>query len=222
MSSGWCFLDRVPVWERVSISSRDFAKLQQRVAGQRSAPGQEGPEARGVPDHLPPARVILGVDPSLRGTGWGVLRAASPRPLVLGHGTVQCPARWERSRCLAFIARTLGEVLGRFPIELCAVEGLFHARNLRTALIMGEARGAALSAVAVAGLPVFEIAPRRVKLAIVGFGGAQKIAVAKMVQHLTQLAELPEPDAADALALALTFLQEAGRYSGLGRGITRV
>jgi crossover junction endodeoxyribonuclease RuvC len=78
---------------------------------------------------------------------------------------------------------------------------------------MGEARGAALAAVAEAGLEIFEIAPRKVKQAIVGYGAAQKLAVAKMVQRLLRLTALPEPDAADALALALAYAQEAGRYS---------
>jgi len=171
---------------------------------------------------LPVARVILGLDPSLRGTGWGLLQTERRPPTVLAQGTIKCPASWERSRCLAFIADTLRDVLRTHPADLCAVEGLFHARNLRTALIMGEARGAALAVVAAAGLPVFEIAPRRVKLAVVGFGGAQKIAVAKMVQRLTGLAELPAPDAADALALALTYTQEAGRFSRLNQGVRRV
>lgn len=211
----------------MGISSGDFAKLQQRVASGRPDPVVKGGVVKGgveaaATDNLPVVRVILGVDPSLRGTGWGVLRAGTPQPTVLGHGTIACSARWERSRCLAFIFQTLTDVLQTYPSELCAVEGLFHARNLRTALIMGEARGAALAAVAAGGMPVYEIAPRRVKLAVVGFGGAQKLAVAKMVQRLTNLADLPAPDAADALALALTYLQEAGRFSRLGRGIMRV
>jgi crossover junction endodeoxyribonuclease RuvC len=78
---------------------------------------------------------------------------------------------------------------------------------------MGEARGAALAVIAEGGLEIYEIAPRKVKQAIVGYGAAQKIAVAKMVQRMLHLAELPAPDAADALALALTHAQENGRYS---------
>jgi crossover junction endodeoxyribonuclease RuvC len=97
--------------------------------------------------------------------------------------------------------------------EACVVEGLFYAQNLQTALIMGEARGAALAAVAEHGLDIFEIAPRKVKQAVVGYGAAQKSAVAKMVQRMLGLAEPPQPDAADALALALTFAQQRGRYS---------
>jgi crossover junction endodeoxyribonuclease RuvC len=78
---------------------------------------------------------------------------------------------------------------------------------------MGEARGAAMAAIAEAGLDIYEIATRKVKLAIVGYGAAQKLAVAKMVQRMLQLAELPAPDAADALALALTHARENSRYN---------
>jgi crossover junction endodeoxyribonuclease RuvC len=95
---------------------------------------------------------------------------------------------------------------------VCVVEGLFFAQNLKTAIIMGEARGAAMATIAEAGLDIYEIATRKVKQAIVGYGAAQKIAVAKMVQRMLNLAELPAPDAADALALALAHAQENSRH----------
>ncbi|MGA2028626.1 MAG: crossover junction endodeoxyribonuclease RuvC [Verrucomicrobiota bacterium] len=157
-------------------------------------------------------RVILGVDPSLRGTGYGVIRLAKPHPVALVHGTIFCPQNWERSRCLAKIVEMLRDILEQHHPTVCVVEGLFYAQNLRTALIMGEARGAALAAVAEAGLEIFEIAPRKMKQAIVGYGAAQKSAVAKMVQRLLNLDKLPEPDAADALALALTHARENSRH----------
>ena len=78
---------------------------------------------------------------------------------------------------------------------------------------MGEARGAILCVLARNGIPVYELAPRKMKQAIVGFGAAQKHAVSKMVQRMLQLQELPEPDEADALALALTFIQEINPFS---------
>jgi crossover junction endodeoxyribonuclease RuvC len=77
---------------------------------------------------------------------------------------------------------------------------------------MGEARGAALASVAESGVEIYEIATRKVKQAIVGYGAAQKIAVAKMVQRMLGLRDLPAPDAADALALALAHAQEQGRF----------
>ena len=158
-------------------------------------------------------QIILGIDPSLRGTGYGVIQLAKPHPIALAHGTVSCPAGWERSRCLLRILETIREQARLHRPTACAIEGLFYAQNLQTALIMGEARGASLAAAAEAGLEIFEIAPRKVKLAIVGYGAAQKHAVAKMVQRMLQLAETPSADAADALALALAYAQETGRYS---------
>ena len=157
--------------------------------------------------------VILGVDPSLRGTGYGVIRLAKPHPLALAHGTISCPAGWERSRCLVKIVGTLRDVLKQHQPTVCVVEGLFYAQNLQTAIIMGEARGAALAAIAEAGLEIYEIATRKVKQAIVGYGAAQKSAVAKMVQRLLDLPKPPAPDAADALALALTHARENSRYN---------
>jgi len=157
--------------------------------------------------------VILGVDPSLRGTGFGVIRIAKPHPVALAHGTISCPASWERSRCLVTISQTLREVLREYKPTVCVVEGLFYAQNLQTALIMGEARGAALATVAEAGLDIYEIATRKVKQAIVGHGAAQKSAVAKMIQRLLNLSKPPAPDAADALALALAHAQENSRYN---------
>ena len=163
--------------------------------------------------NLDARRIILGIDPSLRGTGYGVIRLARPHPETLAHGTISCPANWERSRCLAKISATLRDLLKQHQPTICVVEGIFFAQNIQTAIIMGEARGAALAAVAEAGLEIYELATRKVKQAIVGYGAAQKIAVAKMVQRMLQLAELPAPDAADALALALAHAQENGRFT---------
>ena len=157
--------------------------------------------------------VLLGVDPSLRGTGYGVIKLAKPHPQTLTHGVITCPVGWEHSRCLVKIAVSLREVVRQHRPMVCVIEGLFYAQNLQTALTMGEARGAALAAVAEAGLEIYELAPRKVKQAIVGYGAAQKLAVAKMVQRMLRLPEPPAPDAADALALALAHAQAQGRYS---------
>lgn len=156
-------------------------------------------------------QVILGIDPSLRGTGYGVIRTEKSGFVTLAQGTIACPKDWERSRCLAKISQTLRDVVRTHSPDVCVAEGIFFAQNLKTAIIMGEARGAALAAVAESGIAIYEIATRKVKQAIVGYGAAQKIAVAKMVQRMLNLAELPAPDAADALALALVHAQEKSR-----------
>lgn len=208
-----CPLPHPSQWhaEGVGITPQQFKQMQERLGNPRraAAPILE-PQAGAM---LSPHQVILGLDPSLRGTGFGIIRLAKPVPQTLAHGTIACPASWERSRCLAKIAQTLRDLLKQQPPTLCVVEGLFYAQNLQTALIMGEARGAALAVIAEAGLDIYEIAPRKVKQAIVGYGAAQKLAVAKMVQRMLRLSELPAPDAADALALALAQAQEQGRYS---------
>lgn len=196
----------------VGISPKQFEQLQSRVTRAKRQ-GTASARVAPAPVSARAHEIILGVDPSLRGTGFGVIRIAKPQPLTLAHGTILCPAGWARSRCLAKICETLRGVIRQHQPTVCIVESLFFAQNLQTALIMGEARGAALVAMAEAGLEIYEVAPRKVKQAIVGYGAAQKLAVAKMVQRMLQLAELPDPDAADALALALTHVQGAGRFS---------
>jgi crossover junction endodeoxyribonuclease RuvC len=198
----------------VGITPQQFNQMQQRLNQPRrvAAPVLEPATRSNLKAHA----IILGLDPSLRGTGFGIIRLAKPVPQTLTQGTISCPAGWERSRCLVKIAQTLRDVIKCHQPQICVVEGLFYAQNLQTALIMGEARGAALATVGEAGLDIFEMAPRKVKQAIVGYGAAQKLAVAKMVQRMLRLPEPPEPDAADALALALAHAQEQGRYCLIG------
>ena len=195
----------------MGVTLQQFEQMKSRVSGGRRVAGAVfeatlTPKAR-------PHQIILGIDPSLRGTGYGIIRVAKTGAELLAQGTIKAPPAWERSRCLLQIARVLRDVLRNHSATVCVVEGLFFAQNLQTALIMGEARGASLVAAAEAGLEIYEIATRKVKQAIVGYGGAQKAAVAKMVQRMLRLPEPPAPDAADALALALTYAQENNRYT---------
>jgi len=196
----------------VSITRRQFEQMQGRLGG--ASPRTVSRVFTSVLRAAPGAHhVILGVDPSLRGTGYGIIKLAKPFPETLAHGTISCPPGWERSRCLANISQSLREAIQKHRPTVCVIEGLFYAQNLQTALIMGEARGAALAAIAEAGLEIFEIAPRKVKQAVVGYGAAQKSAVAKMVQRLLNLPKPPAPDAADALALALAHAQGNSHYN---------
>ena len=187
----------------MGISARQFEQLQKRVSDKKTVAPQD------ADDHS----LILGVDPSLRGTGFGVVRLDKENAVTLTQGTIQCPAKLSRTECLVAISKTLREVISAHRPTVCAIEGLFYAQNPKTALIMGEARGAAMAAIAEGGLEIFEIAPRKVKQSIVGYGNAQKMAVAKMVQRMLALDELPAPDAADALALALTYSQLNKRFA---------
>jgi len=201
----------------MGITPSQYALLQERLSGTKpkrvAAPLFPTESTRSAQAN----QIVLGIDPSVRGTGYGVIRLTKPRPEVLAFGSIVSPASWERSRCLMKIAQTLRDVLKQHRPSVCVMEGLFYAQNLQTALIMGEARGASLATIAEAGLEIYEIAPRKVKQAVVGYGAAQKIAVAKMVQRMLNLPETPQADAADALAVALAFAQEFNRFNFGGR-----
>lgn len=194
----------------MGISPQQLAAIENRLRG-KQAGVKTSPLKANAATTLP--QVLLGIDPSLRGTGYGVLLLDRGQPASRVFGTIKCPPKWEGSRCLAKISTTIREVIREHAPTVCVVEGLFYAQNMQTALIMGQARGAALAAVAEAGLEIYELAPRRVKQAIVGYGAASKNAVARMIQRQLNLAETPEPDAADALAVALAYTQGLGRLA---------
>tara|TARA_B100000482_G_scaffold178830_1_gene150209 strand:- start:4 stop:597 length:594 start_codon:yes stop_codon:yes gene_type:complete len=183
----------------VGFTSKQLADMQQRLTD------ASGPTSASIKFKGP--QIILGIDPSLRGTGYGVIDTSKQTPKTLAQGTIKCPSDWSMSRCFLEISNTIESVINDTAPTVAAIEGLFFAQNIKTALVMGQARGAALTTITKAGLDSFEIAPRKVKQAIVGFGGAQKEAVAKMVQTRLGLSSIPSPDAADALAIALAFSQ---------------
>jgi crossover junction endodeoxyribonuclease RuvC len=162
-----------------------------------------------------PGLVVLGIDPGLRATGWGVLAvggggAGSPEreeTRVLGYGVVATEKGAplpERLRCLF---AGLREVIGRWQPAEVAVEEAFVAANRRVAITMGEARGVALLAAAEAGLPVFDYSASEVKQAVAGYGRGSKEQVQEMLRLQLGLEAAPQPaDAADALATAVCHL----------------
>ena len=161
---------------------------------------------------------VLAVDPSLRGTGYAVLErapGAGPRGetvlRALSWGVVRNPPTLLQSGCLVAINQKIREVISEFSPQAAAFEAVIYVQSYKTAIVLGCARGAALLAAAGHGLPIFEYAPRRVKQAVVGRGGAEKEQVAFMVRALLGLTETPEADAADALAVGLTHFQAVDR-----------
>jgi crossover junction endodeoxyribonuclease RuvC len=153
--------------------------------------------------------IILGVDPSLRETGYGIVESNGSEFKVIAFGTIKNKSDLVPSRCLVRIADTLKSLIQEHQPDVMAVEGLFYCQNMKTALTLGQARGAVLLAGAEHGLEIFEYAPRRVKQSVVGHGGAQKLQVGKMVQRILGLTEEPPEDAADALAVALCHAQSS-------------
>ena len=150
---------------------------------------------------------VLAIDPAVRNTGYAVLQGEARRPLVLTYDTVAISDRLPQSAALAAVRAHLAGLIQQYQPDEVAVEGIIYVQSHRTAIAMGAARAAALIAAADYGLPVYEYAPRKVKMAVVGRGTADKSQVAFMVRALLGLAETPPPDAADALAIALAHLQ---------------
>ena len=154
-------------------------------------------------------RVILAVDPSLRGTGYAVLISEGPSRKIraVTYGVVSNPARLPHEACLLAIHDTLLALMDAHHPSGVAIESVIYVQSFRTAIVLGSARGAVLLAAARRGLPIHEYAPRRVKQAVVGRGGAQKQQVGFMVRALLGLEETPPPDAADAIAVGLAHHQ---------------
>ncbi len=153
-------------------------------------------------------RIVIGIDPGTAITGYGVIRELEGGELEwLNHGVITTPSDWDEPRRLLYIYQTLRVIIEENQPDCCAVEKLFFQKNVRTAFSVGQGRGAALIAAAEAGLPVGEYTPLEIKLAVVGYGNADKKQVQQMVKILLELQELPHPDdAADALAVAICYL----------------
>lgn len=155
--------------------------------------------------------IILGVDPGSRATGYGVI-STEPVVRMLAGGVIRTKANDSLHQRLLTIHDALAEVIESFQPTEMAVEDLFNAKNARSALILGHARGVILLAGARAGLAVAQYAPRSVKLAVTGNGGSTKEQVRFMIMRILGLKKEPPLDMSDALAVALTH---KGRRSSL-------
>jgi crossover junction endodeoxyribonuclease RuvC len=157
---------------------------------------------------------ILGIDPGLNRTGWGVIESAEGRVACVGAGVIRVPAGELPDRLAAILAG-LGNVIVETRPSRASVEKVFVNVNPQATLLLGQARGAAICAAVAAGVPVREHTALQVKQAVVGYGKADKAQVQMMVQRLLGLASAPPLDAADALACALCDLH-AERLLALG------
>ena len=166
--------------------------------------------------------IVLGIDPGSATTGYGVVARASDGAVsLLECGVIRTGPGQPLAVRLRQIFEGVGEVLARHAVDALAVESVFYARNVRTTVVLGHARGAALLAGALRDLPVAEYAPAEIKNAIVGTGRATKEQMQYMVQQLLRLRAVPRPaDAADAVAVALCHCQAAQLQQRL-RGAVR-
>ena len=145
---------------------------------------------------------ILGIDPGSRFTGFGIIEVESGRLRCLTTGCIRTPDESLATRLKA-IFEGVESLVGDFQPAEVAIENIFVYRNADSALKLGQARGAALSAISVQDIPVYEYTPSQIKKAIVGKGNASKQQVQHMVKALLTLSQAPQTDAADALATAL-------------------
>jgi crossover junction endodeoxyribonuclease RuvC len=164
---------------------------------------------------------IFGIDPGSERTGYGCVESDGRRHVLVACGAVAAPPGDAFPKRLARIHTELSALLSSYRPDCVAIENLFHAANVRSALKLGHARGVAMLAAVQAGCHVVEYTPAEIKRAVVGYGRAEKQQVAQMVKLLLGLAAAPTPhDAADALAVAICHLHSmkpAGmRDSGSG------
>ena len=163
-------------------------------------------------------RIILGIDPGLANTGWGVVHQQGPRLTCLAYGCVTTRADMPLAQRLAKIHEQIAAVAERYRPTCVGIETVWFGQNITAAFATGQARGAALVACANAGLDVGEFSPKQIKLAVVGAGGAEKAQVQYMVKQLLSLDAAPKPDhAADALAAAICYTTHQG-FAGKAAG----
>ena len=154
--------------------------------------------------------LVLGIDPGTAITGYGLVKGEDDELTLVAYGAITTSSDWPLPERLQRIYQELTAFIEDRQPTAVAVEELFFSKNVRTALSVGQARGVALLAAAIAGLPIHEYTPLQVKQAIAGYGRATKDQVQQMVRMLLALDSVPQPDdAADAIAVAICHIHSA-------------
>ncbi len=153
--------------------------------------------------------IILGIDPGLSTTGYGVIETQGKNKIkALGWGVIKTDKDKIFSKRLFEINQNVKEIIDKYQPDKAAIEKLFFAKNAKTAMKVGEARGVVTLAIETKDIPIFEYTPLEIKQAVVGYGNATKNQVQEMVKQFLKLDNIPKPvDAADALAAAITCFQ---------------
>ncbi|HCS79464.1 TPA: crossover junction endodeoxyribonuclease RuvC [Patescibacteria group bacterium] len=149
--------------------------------------------------------IIMGIDPGIAITGWGVIRAQNRQPSCVDVGVITTDKADALEERLAILFTDMNQLLKRYRPDVVVLEQLFFNTNAKTALTVGHARGVIMLAARQFGSRLFAYTPLQVKVAITGYGRADKNQIQQMVTKLLKLDQIPQPDdAADALAIALT------------------
>jgi crossover junction endodeoxyribonuclease RuvC len=163
---------------------------------------------------------ILGIDPGLRITGFGIIEQSGQKLAYVASGCIRS-GEGELPQRLKVLLEGLQEVIAGYRPQCAAIEQVFVNVNPKSTLLLGQARGAAICAAVASALPVAEYTALQVKQAVVGTGHARKEQVQAMVRRLLQLPGDPSPDAADALACAICHAHGGQGYGGVGSGRRR-
>lgn len=155
--------------------------------------------------------LILGIDPGSRITGYGIIKLIGTKSIYVTSGCIRIGAHALNKR-LQYIYRGLAEIIDTYQPHEAAIEQIFMHQNVSSALKLGQARGAAI--VAVANCPLAEYSARQIKQSVVGYGAAKKEQVQQMIQVLLNLSGTPQADAADALAVAICHAHSRQGFSG--------
>jgi len=148
---------------------------------------------------------ILGIDPGIGRTGWGIVEVGGGKLEVGSFGCIETEANVDMEKRLKILYETLMNIIQKEKPDVLAIEDLFFNTNAKTALIVGQARGVVLLAAAQTGLSLSVYTPLQVKIAVTGYGRAEKGQVGQMVKTILKLSSIPKPDdTADALAIAIT------------------
>lgn len=152
-------------------------------------------------------KIIIGIDPGTRLTGYGIIEVVGSEYRILDYGCISPPPKLKLSDRYLILFNAIEELIQKYIPQVLAVETQYVDKNVQSAIKLGMARGVAIIAAKRHGLAVFEYAPSKVKLAVVGNGRAGKSQVQGMIKLLLNLSEVPPEDAADALALAICHAQ---------------
>jgi len=160
-------------------------------------------------------RRILGIDPGLAGTGWGVLDSGSGSIRYVDHGIIETKPDIPRARRLLFIQQSIRSIIDKYRPTEAAIETLYFGKNVSSAIPVAEARGVISAAIAENGIPLRELTPNTIKMGVVGHAAAGKKQVQEMVRIILGLDDVPKPDhAADALGAAICSANSGSANSG--------
>jgi len=162
---------------------------------------------------------ILGIDPGTIIMGYGVIESLEDEITLVDFGALNTPVRSPIGERLSYLYDTLSEIISRFQPDAVAVEQPFVAKNVHSAMAVGQAQAVAILVAAKQGIPTYEYTPTQVKQRVADYGASSKGQIQEMVKLQLGLPQIPQPDdAADALAVALCHLQEIHLESLLKRG----